>query len=124
MGKHVFEYPKVMFFPLGSSPDSQIPAPPAIKLQFLKFADDTFIGLISDGDESVNRWKVDHLVTWCKQNNQELNALKTVEMTVDFRKTPLDPITLCDSHVDTVEYFRFQGTTITQDLKCELNIRH
>ena len=45
-------------------------------------------------------------------------------MIVDFRKSPAPPtpITLCDSPVATVEHFRFLGTTITEDLKWELNI--
>ncbi|KAK0144339.1 Serine/threonine-protein kinase SMG1 [Merluccius polli] len=94
-------------------------------VKLLKFADDTtLIGLISDGDESAYRWEADHLVTWCHQNNLELNALKTVEMIVDFRKNSasLALITLCDSTNDTVESFRFLGTIISQDLKWELNI--
>ena len=75
----------------------------------------TLIGLISHRDESDFRWKADNLVTWCWLHqvtrlsafhlkwNQELNALKTV--VVDFRKNPapLNPITLCDSPVNTVE---------------------
>ena len=63
-------------------------------------------------------------MTWCSHNNLELNALKTVEMVVDFRKSPAPPapITLSDSPVDTTESFRFLGTTITQDLKWEQNI--
>ncbi|KAK0144347.1 RNA-directed DNA polymerase from mobile element jockey [Merluccius polli] len=88
-------------------------------VKLLKFADDTtLIGLISDGDESAYRWEADHLVTWCHRNNLELNALKTVEMVVDFRKNsaPPAPITLCDSTIDTVESFRFLGTIISQDL--------
>src|SRR4029434_10274802 len=61
-------------------------------VKLLKFADDTtLIGLISGGDESAYRWEIDHLVTWCGQNNLELNALKTVEMDVDFRKNPAPP---------------------------------
>uniref|UniRef100_A0A3Q2TZL2 Reverse transcriptase domain-containing protein n=1 Tax=Fundulus heteroclitus TaxID=8078 RepID=A0A3Q2TZL2_FUNHE len=94
-------------------------------VKLLKFADDTtLIGLISDGDESAYRWEDDHLVTWCRENNLELNAVKTVEMVVDFRKNsaPTTPITLCDSTIDTVESFRFLGTIISQDLKWELNI--
>ena len=94
-------------------------------VKLLKFADDTtLIGLISDGDESAYRWEIDRLETWCRQNNLELNALKTVEMVVDFRTSPppLAPITLCDSPVDSVKHFRFLGTTISQDLKWELNI--
>uniref|UniRef100_A0A8C5N999 Reverse transcriptase domain-containing protein n=1 Tax=Gouania willdenowi TaxID=441366 RepID=A0A8C5N999_GOUWI len=94
-------------------------------VKLLKFADDTtIIGLIADGDESDYRWETDRLVSWCSQNNLELNALKTVEMIADFRKNPapLTPLTLGDSTVSSVEYFCFLGTIITQDLKWELNI--
>ncbi|KAK0143009.1 RNA-directed DNA polymerase from mobile element jockey [Merluccius polli] len=63
--------------------------------KLLKFADDTtLIGLISGGDESAYRWEADHLVTWCNRNNLELNALKTVEMVVDFRKNSASPFIL------------------------------
>ena len=95
-------------------------------VKLLKFADDTtLIGLISGGDESAYRWEIDHLVTWCSQNNLELNPLKTVEIIVDYRKNPAPstPIILCGSPVDSVESCRFLGTIITQDLKWELNIR-
>ncbi len=61
---------------------------PSVKL--LKFADDTtLIGLIQDGDESAYRQAVKELAFWCSLNNLELNTLKTVEMIVDFRRTPL-----------------------------------
>ncbi|XP_075916900.1 uncharacterized protein LOC116937546 isoform X1 [Petromyzon marinus] len=96
-----------------------------LSVKLLKFADDTtLIGLISGGDESDYRWEADNLVTWCSQNNLELNALKTVEMVVDFRKNtaPLTPITLLDSPVKIVESFRFLGTILSRDLKWELNI--
>ena len=85
-------------------------------VKLLKFADDTtLIGLISGGDESAYRWEIDHLVTWCSQNNLELNTLKTVEMVVDYRKNPapLTPITLRDSPVNTVESVRFLGSIIS-----------
>ncbi len=61
---------------------------PSVKL--LKFADDTtLIGLIQDSDESAYRQEVKELAVWCNLNNLELNTLKTVEMILDFRKTPL-----------------------------------
>ncbi|KAJ0033628.1 hypothetical protein NQD34_000735 [Periophthalmus magnuspinnatus] len=69
-------------------------------VKLVKFADDTtLIGLISDSDESAYRREVDRLVSWCSSNNLELNAQKTVEMIVDFRKVtaPLPPLTLTDS---------------------------
>ncbi|XP_057183432.1 secretory carrier-associated membrane protein 2 isoform X1 [Triplophysa rosa] len=97
---------------------------PSVKL--LKFADDTtVIGLIQDCDESAYRKEVAQLAAWCSQNNLELNAFKTVEMIVDFRRNPpsLPPLTILDSTVDTVESFRFLGScTISQDLKWESHI--
>uniref|UniRef100_A0A3B3HPU9 Reverse transcriptase domain-containing protein n=1 Tax=Oryzias latipes TaxID=8090 RepID=A0A3B3HPU9_ORYLA len=96
-----------------------------LSVKLLKFADDTtLIGLISDGDESAYRSEIARLVSWCNANNLELNALKTVEMTVDFRKAPapLPPVILCDSPVTSVESFCFLGTIISQDLKWEQNI--
>ncbi|KAL0147490.1 hypothetical protein M9458_057205, partial [Cirrhinus mrigala] len=96
---------------------------PSVKL--LKFADDTtVIGLIQDGDESAYRQEVKELTVWCSHNNLELNTLKTVEMTVDFRKNPpaLPPLTIMDRTVMIVETFRFLGNTISQDLKWDIHI--
>jgi len=104
--------------PLLFSPDTNGCTSSHQSVKLLKFTDvTTLIGLISGGDESAYRWEIDLLVTWCGQNNLELNALKTVETVADFRKNPAppNPITLCDSPVDTVDSFRFLGTTITQD---------
>ncbi|KAK3548221.1 hypothetical protein QTP70_005156 [Hemibagrus guttatus] len=86
-------------------------------VKLLKFADDTtLICLISDGDESAYRGEIDCLVSWCSTNNLELNSLKTVEMTVDFRKNPAPrlPVILCDSPVSSAESFCFLGTTYHQ----------
>jgi len=41
-------------------------------VKLLKFVDDTT--LISGGDEFAYRWEIDHLVTWCGQNNLVLNT--------------------------------------------------
>ncbi|KAK9515536.1 hypothetical protein VZT92_026176 [Zoarces viviparus] len=96
---------------------------PTVKL--LKFADDTtVIGLIRDGNESVYRREVERLALWCGQNNLELNKLKTVEMTVDFRRSPptLPPLTTNNNTVPAVETFKFLGSTISRDLKWAPNI--
>ncbi|KAL0202259.1 hypothetical protein M9458_000277, partial [Cirrhinus mrigala] len=91
----------------------------------LKFADDTtVIGLIRDGDESAYRQEVEQLSLWCSRNNLELNTLKTVEMTVDFRRKPpaLTPLTIMNSTVAAVDSFKFLGTNISQDLKWDIHI--
>ncbi len=58
-------------------------------MKILKFADDsTIVELITDGDESAFRKEIEQLATWCSHNNLLLNARKTVEMVVDFRRNP------------------------------------
>ncbi|KAK0134183.1 hypothetical protein N1851_030246 [Merluccius polli] len=47
------------------------------------------VAAISSGDRGARpRQKVEQLALWCGQNNLELSMLKTVEMTVDFRRSP------------------------------------
>ena len=110
-----------------------IPALLQDKLSQLHVSDSTCICItdfLSDRKQHVKLGKhvsdciLSPLLTWCGQNNLELNALKTVEMVVDFRRSAAPPasITLCDSPVDTVESFRFLGTIISQDLKWKQNI--
>ncbi len=96
---------------------------PSVKL--LKFADDTtLIGLIQDGDESAYRQEVKELAVWCSLNNLELNTLKTVEMIVDFRRTPLlSP----HSPSWTARWLQWSHSgswapTISQDLKWVIHI--
>ncbi|KAL0201439.1 hypothetical protein M9458_004626, partial [Cirrhinus mrigala] len=94
-------------------------------VQLLKFADDTtVISLIRDGDESAYRQEVERLSLWCSHNNLELNTLKTVEMTVDFRRKPpaLPPLTIMNITVAAVDSFKFLGTNISQDMKWDIHI--
>src|SRR4029434_10005831 len=80
-----------------------------LSVKLLKFADDTsVIGLIRDDDESVYRREVEQLVLWCGRNNLELNMLKTVEMTVDFRRSPpaLPPLIILNTTLSAVEFFK------------------
>ncbi|KAF7708686.1 hypothetical protein HF521_017743, partial [Silurus meridionalis] len=53
----------------------------------IKFADDTtVIGLITNNDETAYREEIQHLATWCNNNNLLLNTSKTKELIVHFRK--------------------------------------
>ncbi|KAM9832983.1 uncharacterized protein ACBT44_016340 [Syngnathus typhle] len=88
-------------------------------VKLLKYADDTtLIGLIQHGDETAYRQEVERLVHWCSQNHLELNPLKTVEMTVDFRRdpSPLLPLTIRSNTILSTDTFKFLGTTISRDL--------
>lgn len=88
-------------------------------VKIVKFADDAKIIRLKDGYEAAYRCGVKQLDLWCSQNNLDLNMLKDVAMTVDFRRkpSPLSPLTLFNTTMDAVETFRFQGFTISHDLK-------
>ncbi|KAM9781214.1 uncharacterized protein ACBT44_022511 [Syngnathus typhle] len=59
------------------------------------------------------------MVHWCSQNLLELNPLKTVVMTVDFRRdpSPLSPLTIHSNTILSTDTFKFLGSRISQDLK-------
>ena len=91
----------------------------------MKFADDTTAeGLISNGDETAYRQEVDRLVSWCDDNNLQLNAAKTKEMVVDFRKKKghVEPISIKGEPIESVDFFKFLGTTISNDLDWDHNV--
>ena len=94
-------------------------------VKMAKFADDTTIsGLISKGDESQYRQDINSLANWCEENNLLLNAQKTKEMVIDFRriKSPIAPITINGEDIEIVTDFKFLGTIISNDLSWDTNI--
>ena len=63
-----------------------------VRTKILQFANDTrVIGLITNSDESEYRDQVNKLISWCNDNNLELNVNKTKEMIVDFRRKKSSP---------------------------------
>ncbi|XP_062848890.1 signal peptide peptidase-like 2 [Trichomycterus rosablanca] len=91
----------------------------------IKFADDTtVIGLISNNDETAYREEVQHLATWCEDNNLLFNNNKTKELIVDFRREGggmHDPIHIDGIAVERVSSFKFLGTHISEDLSWTTN---
>ena len=91
----------------------------------IKFADDTtVVGLIKNNDELAYREEVQHLVTWCADNNLALNTKKTKEIIVDFRKTTAGahaPVLINGTEVERVSSFKFLGVHISEDLTWTLN---
>ena len=94
-------------------------------VKMCKFADDTTVaGLITNGDESSYKTQVNELVEWCDSNNLLLNASKTKEIIVDFRKKPtiINPTVIKGEDIEQTDCFKFLGTFISQNLKWEENI--
>ncbi len=97
-----------------------------VRTKILKFADDTtVIGLITNSDESEYRDQVNKLISWCNDNNLKLIVNKTKEIIVDFRRkksSPASPLVIDGRSVEIVQHFKFLGSTISSNLKWELNV--
>ena len=97
-----------------------------VRTKILKFADDTtVIGLIKNSDESEYRDQVNKLISWCNDNNLERSVNKTKEMIVDFRRkksSPPSPLVIDGRTVEIVQHFKCLGSTISSNLKWELNV--
>ncbi len=65
----------------------------------IKFADDTIVvGKITNNNESAYRAEVENLERWSQDNNLVLNATKTKEMILDFRR--LKPSLHCPININ------------------------
>ncbi len=76
------------------------------------------IGLISGNDETAYRDEVQHLATWCANNNLALNTHKTKEQNVDHRRTK------DHKHTHTpicVASCKFLGVQLSEDISWTLN---
>ncbi|KAI4889033.1 hypothetical protein NFI96_004409 [Prochilodus magdalenae] len=91
----------------------------------IKYADDTtVIGLIRDNDETAYRDEIQHLSTWCHDNNLTLNTQKTKEIIMDLRRSrgqAHPPVYISGAAVEQVTSFKFLGTHISSDLTWSLN---
>ena len=91
----------------------------------IKFADDTtLVGLITNGDESCYREEVRRLEAWCEANSLQLNASKTKEMIVDYRRKGNNdhaPLSIRGEQVERVATVKFLGTLISEDISWSEN---
>ncbi|KAK3508755.1 hypothetical protein QTP70_004232 [Hemibagrus guttatus] len=79
---------------------------------------------MSNNDESANREEIQRLSAWCSMNNLTLNATKTKELVVDFRKSNSNrhsSIYINGSEVERVSSFKFLSVHISEDLSCHQN---
>ena len=85
----------------------------------LKFADLTAIlELIKNKNEISYTSEVSKLVQWCNTNYLQLNANKTKEMVIGFRKKGTDIMSLKinDPMIDQVYTYKYLGVTIDEKL--------
>ncbi|KAK3536026.1 hypothetical protein QTP70_025280, partial [Hemibagrus guttatus] len=80
--------------------------------------------LITKLRDLAYREEIQCLSAWCSMNNLTLNAMKTKELIVDFRKSSSSrhsPIYINGSEVERVSSFKFLGVHISEDLCWHLN---
>ena len=66
-----------------------------------------------------------NLVHWCDKNNLLLNASKTKEVIVDFRRkniSPISPLYINGEIIESVDSYKFLGTIISNELKWDENV--
>ena len=64
------------------------------------------------------------MVSWCGNNNLDLNTSKTKEMIIDFRKenSHVVPLLIDGSPIEIVDSFKFLGTIISSGLDWKVNV--
>ncbi|CAI5669586.1 unnamed protein product [Oreochromis niloticus] len=85
-----------------------------------KFSGDSaIVGLITGEDDSEYRqWTLD-FVDWCQQNHLLINAGKTKELVVDFRRrrpTTLTPVNIQGVDIEIVDSYRYLGVHLNNKL--------
>jgi len=89
----------------------------------IKFADNAALVSFLTDNEQDYRTEVDHFHEWCNQNSLILNISKIKEMVIDFRKRPppLQPVTIQEKAIETVEEYKYVGTIIDYKLPWSAN---
>ncbi|CAI5660128.1 unnamed protein product [Oreochromis niloticus] len=85
-----------------------------------KFSDDSaIVGLITDGDDKEYRGLTQDFVDWCQLNYLQINASKTKELVVDFRRhkhPPLQPLNIQGMDIEAVDSYRYLGVHLNNKL--------
>ena len=88
-------------------------------MYFIKFSDDTALPSLLSYDEVSHGPILNYFVAWCDRSYLCLNATKTKDMCIDFRKDPppQSDTVIHDNKVEVVDEYKYLGTTINNKLK-------
>ena len=88
----------------------------------VKYSDDSALEDLSNSD-SVYFSEVERFSSWCKENYLDLNATKTKELVIDFRRNPdVVPDLFIDGvKVERVNEYKYLGTIIDSKLNFSAN---
>ena len=85
-----------------------------------KFSDDSaIIGLITEDDDAEYRGLTQDFVDWCQRNHLLINAGKTKEMVVDFRRRPSAapaPVNIQGRDIERVDSYKYLGVHLNHKL--------
>ncbi|XP_033181736.1 uncharacterized protein LOC113148445 [Anabas testudineus] len=85
-----------------------------------KFSDDSaIVGLITDDEDAEYRGLTQNFVAWCRQNHLLINAKKTKEMVVDFRRRqPAVPslVNIQGTDIERVDSYKYLGVHLNNKL--------
>ncbi|KAJ8356646.1 hypothetical protein SKAU_G00194400 [Synaphobranchus kaupii] len=92
------------------------------EITYIKYSDDTVI-IDTSNTEGKLQAEMDIFSDWCRKNGLDLNASKTKELVIDFRRGQQTITTLkVDSQaIERVEEYKYLGTTIDQKLTFKRN---
>ena len=90
-----------------------------------KFSDDSaIVGLINNGDENEYRELNQNFVAWCQRNCLRINAGKTKELVVDFRRhkaAPPSPVNIQGTDIEIVDSYKYLGVHLNKNLDWTAN---
>ncbi|KAI3356050.1 hypothetical protein L3Q82_017163 [Scortum barcoo] len=81
--------------------------------------DSAVVGLITDGEDREYRGLIQDFVDLCLWNNLQINAGKTKELVVDFRRrshSPPAPVSIQGTDIDTVKSYKYLGVHLNDSL--------
>ncbi|KAL7850802.1 hypothetical protein SRHO_G00201510 [Serrasalmus rhombeus] len=84
-----------------------------------KFSDDsTIVGRITNEDNGENRELIQDFVDWCLRNHLQINAGKTKELVVDFRRRTHPPpaVNIQGTDIERVDAYRYLGVNLNYKL--------
>ena len=89
----------------------------------LKYADDSVIVSLLQGNESSHGPIIDDFVKWCEESYLQLNISKTKDMIIDFRRHACEPevTTIKGQTVEQVQSYKYLGSIIDAQLNFEAN---
>ncbi|KAI4887201.1 hypothetical protein NFI96_031265, partial [Prochilodus magdalenae] len=89
-----------------------------------KFSDDSaIVGLITNEEDSEYRELIQDFVDWCLQNHLQINAGKTKELVVDFRRCRHPPpvVNIQGMDVERVDFYKHLGVHLNNKLDWSVN---